>query len=246
MTRLAKTSRNYQLTKGVNRYSRSATIRRKRLWAKKLADWKPVAKEAVKVVEPKVKDFQNGKRTIAVKAPRFYPAEDVKRRLYTRKNHHKPTKLRSSITPGTVLILLAGRFRGKRVIFLKQLPSGLLLVTGPYKVNGVPARRVNQAYVIATSTIVDIGALKIPEAYTDEFFKRPSVKQQRQLFAKVKAEHPEEAKSKASKVSAQRVDLQKHLDSQILHHVKAVPHLHDYLHAKFSLRRGQYPHQIKF
>lgn len=74
--------------------------------------------------------------TCYIQEPRFYPADDVKTPL-KRRVIKKPTALRSSIKPGTILILLAGRFKGKRVVFLKQLPSGLLLVTGPFKINGV-------------------------------------------------------------------------------------------------------------
>ena len=65
---------------------------------------------------------------------KFYPADDVvfKKGPTPVRN---PTKLRASITPGTVLVLLAGRFRGKRVVFLKQLSSGLLLVSGYHYMN---------------------------------------------------------------------------------------------------------------
>ena len=101
------------------------------------------------------------------KAPRFYASEDIPV-PFARRSVAKPAKLKDSITPGTVLILLAGRFRGKRVVFLKQLPSGLLLVTGPFKINGVPLRRVNQTFTIATSTKVPLTGVnvdKIDDAY---------------------------------------------------------------------------------
>jgi ribosomal protein L14E/L6E/L27E len=71
----------------------------------------------------------------------------------------RPAKVRETLVPGTILILLAGRFRGKRVILLKSLDQGVLLVTGPFKINGVPLRRVNARYVIATSKRVDISGV---------------------------------------------------------------------------------------
>ena len=79
--------------------------------------------------------------------------------------------MRKGLEAGRVLILLAGRFRGKRVVFLKQLTSGLLLVTGPYKINGVPLKRVNQAYTLTTSTKVDLKGVDVAKV-DDALFKR--------------------------------------------------------------------------
>lgn len=75
--------------------------------------------------------------------------------MQARKTIH-PAKPRPSLQPGTVVIVLAGRFRGKRVILLKHLSEGTLLITGPFKINGVPLRRVNARYVIATNTKIDL------------------------------------------------------------------------------------------
>ena len=102
----------------------------------------------------------------------WYPTTDKREHFQRKTKVCRKQKLRAGIKSGQVLILLSGRFRGRRVIFLKQLESGLLLVTGPYKLNGVPLKRVNQAYVIPTRTSVNVGTIKHLDTVTDEFFSR--------------------------------------------------------------------------
>merc|ERR1712012_7093 len=59
-----------------------------------------------------------------------------------------------------------------RVIVLKQLKTGLLLVTGPHKVNGVPLRRVNQRFMLATSTKIDVSGVEVPNKINGQYFAR--------------------------------------------------------------------------
>ncbi|KAL6992093.1 60S ribosomal protein L6A [Sarracenia purpurea var. burkii] len=103
-------SRNSDLIRGVGKYSRSAMYHKRGLWAIKAKNGGVFPRHDKKPVEP----------APAEKPPKFYPADDVKKPLFN-KRKPKPTKLRASITSGTVLIILAGRFRGKRVLYLKQL-----------------------------------------------------------------------------------------------------------------------------
>eukprot|EP00871_Galdieria_phlegrea_P005752 jgi/Galph1/664/GphlegSOOS_G5379.1 len=169
------------------------------------------------------------------KSNKWYPTEDKPKRS-SRKRIQKPTKLRASITPGTVLIILSGRFRGKRVIFLKQLESGLLLVTGPFRVNGVPLRRVNQRYVIATKSKIDIQSISLPPI-DDTYFK----KNKKRL--KNAEEMTDTGKLKLPKTF---IEAQTNVDSQLLPIVKQIPHMMSYLSSRFALSKGQYPHEMIF
>lgn len=151
-----------------------------------------------------------------------------------------PPRVRKSITPGTVLILLAGRFRGKRVVCLKALPSGLLLVSGPYKINGVPIRRVNQAYVIATSTSVDVSSVDV-SSISDEYFSRSKDEKKDEEEEFFLGDAP-----KPAVVSDQRKEDQKTVDAALLKAVAAVPMLEAYLAAQFTLTSSDKPHKMKF
>ena len=146
--------------------------------------------------------------------------------------------MRAGVEPVKVLILLAGRFKGKRVVCLKQLKSGLLCVTGPYKVNGVPVKRVNQAYTMTTSTKVDVSGVKA-DSITDETFKKEG-KATRTKSQKFFAEN-----APKKTLSEERKKLQKEVDTAILSKLKDSM-VKKYLGARFSLTKGDAPHAMKF
>ncbi|XP_042061737.1 60S ribosomal protein L6-like [Salvia splendens] len=225
-----KSIRNPELIPGVRKCSRSQMYHKRGLWAIKAKNGGKFPQHEKAAAAPAVEE----------KPPKFYPADDIKKPLSnTRKA--KPTKLRASITPGTVLIVLAGRFKGKRVVFLKQLSSGLLLVTGPYKVNGVPLRRVNQAYVIGTSTKVDISGVNL-EKYDDKYFAKQVEKKQK----KGESEFFEADKKEKNELPAEKKEDQKAVDTSLLKAIEAVPELKTYLGARFSLKAGMKPHELVF
>ena len=110
-----------EIIPGVNRLGRSAAAKLKgRFNAFKLG----------------AKGKKTAAKVVATKIPKYYGADTAAIPKFSRKSRANPTKLKASLTAGSVAIILAGKHKGQRVVFLKQLSSGLLLVTGPFKVRG--------------------------------------------------------------------------------------------------------------
>ena len=171
-----------------------------------------------------------------VKKYEWYPADDE--RKAPARHTTKAPKARASVQPGRVLILLAGRFRGKRVVCLKVLKSGLLAVTGPYKVNGVPIRRVNQVYTLSTSTKVDLAGVNAA-SITDETFAREATAKRSRSQRFFAENAPKTSTSDARK------KLQKEVDTALTKNIKDKMVV-KYLGARFSLTSGDAPHAMKF
>ncbi|KII66021.1 60S ribosomal protein L6 [Thelohanellus kitauei] len=175
---------------------------------------------------------------------RYYPVDDVVSRK-GKKPVRNPPRLRASIQPGTILLLVSTKHRGKRVIFLKQMASGLLLVIGPYGVNGVPLTRVDQSHVIATSTQIDISGIKIPERINDKYFRSSKIQAKKEAKEKKDELFVQEVKI-SKKPPTEHIEDAKAIEGQLVPIISKVSQLKAYLKTPFSLSNGQFPHQLVF
>ena len=113
------------------------------------------------------------------------------------------------------------------------------------KLNGCPMRRINQIYLLATQTSVNVSGVKVPENINDDYFKRakaskPKKAEGSDIFTNKKEEY---------KPSDQRKADQDSVDKQVLEAMKKHPEaasLKAYMKAIFSLSKGQFPHQMAF
>jgi large subunit ribosomal protein L6e len=217
------------LDTNISAKSRSQRYHSKGLWAIKAKNggkWpaakpKAEAKSATTVVVKETK--KSGKRTVV--RPRLARSIDAQSES-TRSTRQRGTpRFRASIVPGRVAIVLAGDYEGRRVVVLKKLQSGLvvvvgmcslvyckllilfdrliLIILGPTSLSQVPLRRISPAYLIATSLKVDLAAANVTKILEDNkahindgLFERES--------RKVKSNPPtaEQRKARAEKRAA--------------------------------------------
>ncbi|OHT01883.1 60S ribosomal protein L6 [Tritrichomonas foetus] len=69
-------------------------------------------------------------------------------------------KTRDSLSVGTVVIILDGEHKGRRAVVVQDAGNGLVKVNGP----SVPTTEVDQDYLIATSTKLELGNVDVNNA----------------------------------------------------------------------------------
>ena len=87
------------LAASIGKQGRSATYKRRGLWAIKAKSGGKFPVTAKKAAPAAAK----------AKAPKFYPAEDAPKPLHKKRAAKAKAPLRASLVPGAVVILLAGR-----------------------------------------------------------------------------------------------------------------------------------------
>ncbi|AFM98873.1 ribosomal protein L14E/L6E/L27E [Encephalitozoon hellem ATCC 50504] len=88
----------------------------------------------------------------------LYMPDDIPKFVekYKARTARKPRARRTDLVKGMVVVVLEGVFASKRVVYLKGLEGNLALCTGPKSINGVPFFKIDERYLLATSTVLNV------------------------------------------------------------------------------------------
>jgi len=203
------------------------------------------AREVVTYVEKEIE--KDGKKMIVRTAKmmaKSMPQGDIPMPRKLILNKHK---LRKSITPGTVGILLKGPQKARRVIFIKQLESGLLMVANP--VSGDEPTTIDHRYFMSTKLKLDISGVKVPEEMVHTHFHNKAERRKAYLKARRTATVLGEGENKPAGFTDEQKAINKKLVDQLADIVQKHPEspvLEGYMKTKFRLTHRDFPHRMNF
>lgn len=144
-----------------------------------------------------------------------YNTEDIteEERKFVEK-HAAPKRVpRVDLTPGDIVVVLEGAYTGKKVVFIKQLPECMSLVSGISSINGVSAFKIDERYLFKLSAKVDLpSSISIDASNVFES----------------KMNEPEKIDAEPSKQEAE-------LEKSILAVVSKIPYMKAYLAEQFKV-----------
>jgi len=114
-----------------------------------------------------------------------------------------------------------------------------MFFAGPFSVNGVPLRRVNQAYVISTELKLNVSGVKV-DALADSDFTKAKKSKGKKSEADFMAQGAAAGPVVTDERKALQASVDKAIESSLGETEKA------YLKSMFSLSKADKPHEMKF
>lgn len=156
----------------------------------------------------------NNKMKFTAPAAGFFPDEEMPE--YIEKLQSKQVKIerkqRTDLQYGNVVVILEGQFAAKRAIYLGNEGFNAIVV-GPSNLNGVPLMKIDERFLLKTSTILKIQKVKIEE----------------EIFVSEKSFDVEIKPKEAS-------DLEKSIEAEIMKEVQKEKFMKTYLSSEFDFQ----------
>lgn len=144
---------------------------------------------------------------------------------YKARTARKPRVGRTDLAKGMVVVVLEGIFASKRVVYLKGLEGNLALCAGPKSINGVPLFKIDERYLLATSTVLDINVNVDIDEENIILTKRDDY---------------------TTPMDAEMTDAEKKIDEEIAKAVKEIKFMKSYLSEPFEIDTTRNFYSLKY